>query len=348
MATDIALPESYGRVLEDLKQRVKLSQVRVRRRANNELVRLYYSIGHTILEHQEEQGWGAGVIERLAPDLSAAFAGVQGFSPTNLRYMRAAALAWPDQNLPQAVGELPWGHVRARLDRLDTTEDRNWYAAAAVEQGWSRNVLLDRIKARTRQRIGAAPSNFSEQLTGEDSDLAVQLARDPYVFDFLGLTQVAAERDLEQAIVDKLEHTLLELGDGFAFVGRQKHFVVDGDDFYIDLLFFHTTQLRYVVIELKIGKFEPSFAGQLGFYVALVDDRLRLPTHAPTVGILLCTDRNEAVVRYSLGATPQPVAVSTYTYDLLPEPEQQALPSAEALTRAIAVEHQQDEKTDGE
>lgn len=156
------------------------------------------------------------------------------------------------------------------------------------------------------------------------------------MFDFLDLTERAAERDLEQAIVDKLENTLLELGDGFAFVGRQKHFVVDGDDFYVDLLFFHTAQLRYVVVELKLGRFEPSHAGQLGFYVALVDGRLRLATHAPTVGILLCTDRNEAVVRYSLGATPQPVAVSTYTYESLPPAEKRALPSAEALSAALA------------
>jgi predicted nuclease of restriction endonuclease-like (RecB) superfamily len=308
MAADLVLPDSYRQVLAELKARVAAAQQQVRRRMNNDLVTLYWSIGRTILAHQEEQGWGTGVADQLSSDLSAAFPGVKGFSPTNLRYMRGL-------------------HLR---------EDRDWYAVEAAQHGWSRNVLVDRIQARTRERIGAAPSNFPQQLAPIDSDLAGQLARDPYVFDFLELTVAAAERDLEQALMDKLEHTLLELGDGFAFVGRQKHVVVDGDEFYIDLLFFHTAQLRYVVIELKIGRFEPAHAGQLGFYVALIDDQLRLPAHAPTVGILLCTDRNEAVVRYSLGATPQPVAVSTYTYDTLPSAEKQALPSADTLTAALA------------
>lgn len=335
MSSAVPLPDSYGRVLADLKHRVRRAQQSARRRVNNELVALYWSIGRTILTEQEQRGWGAGVVSQLARDLSAAFPGVAGFSLTNLRYMRAAALAWPDAKLPQPVGDLPWGHIRLLLDRFETREERDWYAEAAAAHGWSRNVLLDRIQARVRDRIGAAPSNFSQRLTTEDSRAAGLLARDPYVFDFLDVTDAAAEKDIEQALVARVERTLLELGEGFAFIGRQKHFAVDGDDFHIDLLFFHATQLRYVVIELKVGRFEPGFAGQLGFYVALADDRLRLPIHNPTVGILLCTDRNEAVVRYSLGATDQPLAVSTYTYDALPAPEKQALPSAEALAAAL-------------
>ncbi|MGH1550275.1 PDDEXK nuclease domain-containing protein [Leifsonia poae] len=335
MSSAITLPDSYGRVLAELKLRVRAAQHSARRRVNSELVTLYWSIGRTILTEQNERGWGAGVVNQLARDLSAAFPGVAGFSSTNLRYMRAAALAWPDANLPQPVGILPWGHVRLLLDRLATREERDWYAEAAAAHGWSRSVLLDRIQARVRERTGAAPSNFSQRLGLEDSQAAGLLARDPYVFDFLDVTEAAAEKDVEQALVAKVESTLLELGEGFAFVGRQKHFAVEGDDFHIDLLFFHTAQLRYVVIELKIGRFEPAFAGQLGFYVALVDDRMRLPIHNPTVGILLCTDRNEAVVRYSLGATDQPLAVSTYTYDALPADERQALPSEKALAAAL-------------
>ncbi|WP_370558454.1 PDDEXK nuclease domain-containing protein [Leifsonia xyli] len=232
--------------------------------------------------------------------------------------------------------EIPWGHVTILLDKLDTRDDRDWYAAEAIRLGWSRAVLLDRIAANTRHRIGAAPSNYDTHLKPEESTRSQQLTRDPYVFDFLQLGDQAHERDREQALINRIERTLLELGEGFAFIGRQKHLEIDGDDFYVDLLFFHTVQLRYVVIELKIGRFEPAHAGQLGFYVALIDDRLRLPAHAPTGGILLCTDRNEAVVRYSLGGTDQPVAVSTYTYDALPTAEQQALPSADTLTAALA------------
>ena len=188
---------------------------------------------------------------------------------------------------------------------------------------------------RTRERIGASPSNFADQLAPRDSDLAHQLAKDPYVFDFLDLTQDVAERQLEQALMDRLVETLRELGAGFAFVGRQVHFDVDGDDFYLDLLFFHIEQLRYVVVELKTGKFQPEYAGKLGFYVALVDDRLRRAPHAPTVGILICGSRNDHTVRYSLGRTDSPMAVSTYTYDALPPAERDALPKDTQLTAAL-------------
>ncbi|ERK71405.1 hypothetical protein N136_02244 [Leifsonia aquatica ATCC 14665] len=337
---DIAIPPGYGMVLADLRQRVRAARARAQRAANSELIGLYWSIGRTILEQQQIAGWGAGVVDQLARDLADSFPEMRGLSRRNLLYMRAFSEAWPDKSIEafvqQPVAQLPWGHVTTLLDKLDSREARDWYAAESVRLGWSRALLVDRISADTRNRVGAAPSNFEVHLDGIDSARAQQLTRDPYVFDFLAVGDQARERDVEAALTERIEHTLLELGDGFAFVGRQKHFDVDGDDFYIDLLFFHTVQLRYIVVELKIGRFEPSRAGQLGFYVALVDDRLRLPMHAPTVGILLCTDRNEAVVRYSLGGTAQPVAVSTYTYDALPLAEKHALPSADDLTKALA------------
>jgi predicted nuclease of restriction endonuclease-like (RecB) superfamily len=202
--------------------------------------------------------------------------------------------------------------------------------------GWTRNVLLNQIKGRARDRVGAAPSNFELTLPGEDSELAGQIAKDPYVFDFLGLSGRVAERDLEQALVGQLRATLLELGTGFSFVGQQVHLDVGGDDFYIDLLFFHIPQVRYVVVELKIGKFEPDFAGQLGFYIAAVDDRLRDPAkHAPTVGILMCGDRNDTVVRYALIGATQPMAVAGSTDDALPPNEKSALPSAARVASAL-------------
>jgi nuclease YhcG-like protein len=181
----------------------------------------------------------------------------------------------------------------------------------------------------------AAPSNFADRLPAADSDLARALAKDPYVFDFFGLTGQVAERELEQALMDRLQDTLMELGRGFAFVGRQVPLDVDGDEFFVDLLFFHVEQLRYVVVELKVGKFAPEYAGKLGFYVSVVDDLIAKPQHNPTVGLLLCADRNERVVRYSLGNTAQPMAVSTYTYDTLPPAEQRALPAADEVAAAL-------------
>jgi len=231
---------------------------------------------------------------------------------------------------------MPWGHLRVLLDKIEEPAARDWYVRQCVAGGWSRNVLLNQIKGRAHARAGAAPSNFELTLPGEDSELAAQIAKDPYVFDFLGLSGRVAEHELEAALVARLCNTLLELGAGFAFVGQQVHLDVGGDDFYIDLLFFNIPQVRYVVVELKIGKFEPEFAGKLGFYIAAVDDRLRDPAlHAPTVGILMCADRNDTVVRYALSGAAQPMAVAGYTYDALPPAERAALPSDARVAAAL-------------
>ena len=221
-----------------------------------------------------------------------------GLSRSNMFYMRAFAAAWPEAAVVQApVGQLPWGHITVLVDKLNDQAERDWYAAAAAARdGWSRNVLLNMLMGQLHSRAGAAPSNFRDQLPAAESDLAQQMTRDPYVLDFLELTQPAAERDLESALVTRLQTFLLELGHGFAFVGRQYHFEVDGDDFSIDLLFFNWAQSRFVVIELKIGRFQPEHTGKLGFYVAWVDENLRDQSrHSPTIGILLCTGRNDNV-----------------------------------------------------
>ncbi|HEY5857289.1 MAG TPA: PDDEXK nuclease domain-containing protein [Aldersonia sp.] len=331
---EVDLPGDYEQTLEALTSRVVAARATAQQTVSTQVVELYWEIGNTILQRQAGEGWGAKVVTRLAADLRRAFPGMRGFSATNLRYMRAFAAAWSG-NLPTAVGRLPWGHVTVLLDKLDDPAVRDLYAEAVVEFGWSRNVLVNQILNRSLERAGAAAANFATHLEPRDSELAQQIAKDPYVFDFLDLSGEVAERDLENAFMDKLADTLRELGTGFAFVGRQVHFDVDGDDFYLDLLFFHVEQLRYVVVELKSGKFRPDFAGQLGFYVALVDDRLRRGVHAPTVGILVCSDRNEKTVRYSLGGTASPMAVSTYTYDTLPPDEQRALPNADDITAAL-------------
>lgn len=226
------------------------------------------------------------------------------------------------------------GHIRTLLDKPLSPEARQWYAAAAVEHGWSRNVLMNMIMNNTMERTGAAPSNFSRQLSAPDSELAQQVAKDPYTFEFLGLSGQVAERELEQALTDRIVETLQELGPGFAFVGRQIHFEVGDDDYYIDLLFFHVEQLRYFVVELKTGKFQPEYAGKLNSYVALVDDQLRRPGHSATVGILICGSTNEHSVRYALTRSDSPMAVSTYTYEALPAAEKRVLPGEEELSAA--------------
>lgn len=334
---DALIPDGYAQFLADLKTRVTTAQVQAKRVLNTALVDLYWNIGHRILEEQERQGWGSAVITRLAEDLHREFPEMTGFSRSNLHYMRSFAATWPqwDPKVPQPVGHLPWGHIRVLLDKKLTPEAREWYAAEAVQHGWSRNVLMNMIMNKTLERTGAAPSNFGQHLSSPDSELVQQMAKDPYALEFLGLTGEVAERDLEQALIDRIVETLQELGPGFAFVGRQVHFDVDGDDFYLDLLFFHVEQLRYVVVELKTGKFQPEYAGKLQFYIALVDDKLRRPAHAPTVGILICGSRNDHTVRYALNQSNTPMAVSTYTYETLPATEQQALPDAENLVAAL-------------
>ncbi len=273
----------------------------------------------------------------MAEDLRREFPEMTGLSRSNLQYMRAFATAWLtwDPNVPQAVGHLPWGHIRVLLDKKLPPKSRTWYAAAAVEHGWSRNVLMNMIMNKTLERTGAAPSNFAEHLASPDSELGQQVAKAPYTFVFLGLSAEAAERDLKQALMDRIVETLRELRPGFAFVGRQVHFDVDGDDFYLDLLFFHVEQLRYVVVELQTGKFQPEYTGKLQFYIALVDDKIRRPVHSPTVGILICGSRNGHTVRYALNQSNAAMAVSTYTYDTLPVAEQQTLPDEDELAAAL-------------
>lgn len=329
-------PTGYGDLLARLKAEVRAAQLRAHRVVNTELLRLYWTIGQAILDRQSAEGWGTRVTDRLADDLRAEFPDMRGFSGRNLRYMAAAARAWPDPIGQQPVAQLPWGHITVLVDRLHHQAERDWYAAAAAEHGWSRNVLLNQIKSQLHQREGVAPSNFPARLPSADSDLAQQLTRDPYVFDFLGITAATNERDLEQGLIDSLQRTLSEFGRGFSFVGRQVHFDVDGQDFYIDLLFFHTDQLRYVVVELKIGPFEPKYTGQLGFYVSLVEDQLRKPDrHAPTVGILLCAERNDRVVRYALAGAAHPIAVADYTFATHPGNQPGPLPTATELADVV-------------
>ena len=331
-------PEGYAEWLADLKSRIHTAQQRATLSVNRELVLLYWQIGQDILARQSAQGWGAKVIERLALDLRAAFPDMKGFSPRNLKYMRAFAQAWPDAQFVQEVlAQLPWYHQLALLDKLPGPETRRWYAAKALKHNWSRNILVMQIEARLLERSGKAVTNFEASLPAPQSDLARESLKDPYRFDFLGLTDEAQEREVENALVKHVTEFLLELGAGFAFVGRQVLLDVGGDEFFIDLLFYHLKLRCYVVIELKGGKFKPEHLGQLGFYLTAVDRQMKHAQDNPTIGLLLCRSKNKVVAEYALGDKNQPMGIAEYKLlESLPAELQTSLPSIEQIERELA------------
>jgi predicted nuclease of restriction endonuclease-like (RecB) superfamily len=330
-------PAGYSDWLAELKTRIHSAQQRATLAVNRELVLLYWQIGRDILVRQAEQGWGAKVIDRLAHDLRTAFPTMKGFSPRNLKYMRAFAEAWPDAEFVQAVlAQLPWYHQLALLDKLRSPETRRWYAAKAIEHNWSRNVLAMQIETRLHERSGMAVTNFEASLPKPQSDLALESIKDPYRFDFLGLTDEAQEREVEHALVKHVTEFLLELGAGFAFVGRQVLLDVGGDEFFIDLLFYHLKLRCYVVIELKAGKFKPEHLGQLGFYLTAIDRQVKSEYDNPTVGLLLCKSKNKVVAEYALGDTTQPMGIAEYKLlESLPAELQTSLPSIEQIEREL-------------
>jgi predicted nuclease of restriction endonuclease-like (RecB) superfamily len=334
---EIGVPGGYPELLAELKTRIRTAQVHAAFAVNRELILLYCSVGRDILARQADQGWGAKVIDRLAKDLQTEFPGIQGFSPRSLKYMRSFAAAWPDEAIVQQVAaQLPWGHHMVLLDRAKDAATRLWYLRAAVEHGWSRNILVHMIQGSMHEREGKALTNFRRTLPPEGSDMAEQILRDPYNFDFLTLADDYKERELERGLLIHLRDLLLELGRGFAFVGSQVPLVVGDETFYIDLLFYHLRLHAYFVIELKTGKFKPEYAGKLNFYLSAADDLIRTPPDGPTLGLLLCEGRNGAVVEYALRDVAKPIGVSTYRVTReLPAPLQQALPSIEDLEGVV-------------
>ncbi|MCX5957202.1 MAG: PDDEXK nuclease domain-containing protein [Cyanobacteria bacterium] len=333
----VPLPVDYGPWLTELKARIHAAQQRAARSVNSELVLLYWQIGRGILERQGREGWGSKVIERLAQDLRNAFPAMKGFSRANLLYMRAFAEAWPDtQIVQQAVGQLPWGHNLVLLSKIKSPELRLAYAQRAVDQGWSRSILVHHIERRLLDREGQAVSNFNLRLPPPNSDLAQEALKDPYLFDFLGIGDEAGERAIEDALVEHITRFLLELGAGFAYVGRQVPLEVGGEDFFIDLLFYHLKLRCYVVIELKATAFKPEHTGQLSFYLSAVDAELKGEHDAPTIGMLLCKSKNKVVAEYALRNINQPIGVAEYQLtESLPSDLQSSLPSIEAIEQAL-------------
>jgi len=332
METDLTGGD-YAAFLSDLKERIRGAQVRAALNVNRELILLHWQIGREILTRQQSDGWGAKVIERLAGDLHADFPEMKGFSPRNLKYMRAFAEAHPDEQfVQQAVAQIPWGHNVRILDALDDPIRREWYIRQTIENGWSRNVLVHQIESRLFERQGKAVTNFSQTLPPAQSELAPQVLKDPYNFDFLSLDKEAHERDLERGLVGQIRAFLLELGVGFSFAGSQYHLEVGGRDFYLDLLFYHLQLRCFVVVDLKVTEFQPEFAGKMNFYLSAVDDLLRHPADQPTIGVILCRSKNKVVTEYALRDMSKPIGVSLYQLlEALPEDFQGQLPTVEAL-----------------
>jgi predicted nuclease of restriction endonuclease-like (RecB) superfamily len=325
--------DSYGQFLAELKSRIQAAQLRASLAVNRELVLLYWQIGRDILDRQEREKWGARVIDRLAVDLKRSFPDMKGFSPRNLKYMRAFAEAWREEPIVQAVlAQITWYHNVAILEKLTTSEDRIWYAKATIQNGWSRNVLVHQIEAGRMHRQGKAVANFDRTLPAPQSDLARDITKDPYNFDFLTLGDDAHERDLERGLLNHLRQFLLELGVGFAFVGNQYRLTIGNDDFFIDLLFYHLKLRAFVVVDLKMRAFEPEFAGKMNFYLSAVNDLLRHPDDQPSIGIILCKTRDRFVAEYALRDINKPIGISEYRLaESLPEKLKGSLPTIEEL-----------------
>ena len=333
------LPSEYGEWFISLKHQIRAAQQRAALAVNHELVQLYWNIGANISIRCKQQGWGSKIIHRLAEDLKREFPDMKGFSVTNLKYMRVLAETWRLDEISQApLDQLTWYHLLTLQTKLSTKTERLQYASLAVQNGWSRNVLVHHIELRTAERIGCAQNNFDVTLAPLQSDLARESLKDPYKLEFLGLAADVRERELEQALVARLSDFLLELGTGFAFVGKQVHLEVGGDDFYIDLLFYHIKLHCYVVIELKTTDFKPEHLGQLGFYITAVDEQMRSAQDAPTIGLLLCKNKNRVVAEYALRDANRPIGISKYELaSALSGEWKSSLPSVEDIERELSL-----------
>lgn len=334
------LPRGYREALTEISRRIRDTRLHVVVAANSAMTVLYWEIGRTILERQSREGWGAKVIDRLSNDLRAAHPEMRSFSARNLLFMRAFAEAYPDgEMVKQVVSQLPWGHLIRLLQRVKEPAARDWYVRRAIAEGWSRSVLELRIDAGDHARHGKALNNFQATLPPADSDMAAHVFKDPYLFDFLGTADPRREREVEQALVDHIQRFLLELGAGFAFVGRQVHLELPSSDAYVDLLFYHLKLRAFVVVELKAVPFDPAFVGQLNMYLSAVDDLLRHPDDKPTIGLLLCRSKDKVVVEYALRDVNKPIGVAgweTKIVESLPEELRGSLPTVEEIEAELA------------
>jgi predicted nuclease of restriction endonuclease-like (RecB) superfamily len=349
------ISKNYIDILNDLKEKIIKARMSTAIAVNNELLKIYWEIGHSIYEQEQASNWGSKTIEKLAHDLNSEFPEMKGLSARNLRYMKDFAIAYPeflilqqsiaklkDANnqpliiLQQSVAKLPWGHNCTILDRLKLPEERLFYVQKTLHFGWTRNMLVYQIENMLYQTQGALVNNFKTTVPDYQSELAAQLFRDPYNLDFIMLGESAKERDLEKAIMDKVTQFLLALGEGFAFMGRQMQFEAGGKVFYIDLLFYHTKLRRHIIIELKIGDFEAEFVSKMNLYLGLADDKLKGENDNPSIGLILCKTNNKVIAEYALRDTTKPIGIAEYKIGvLLPDNIKGELPSIEEIEQKM-------------
>ena len=333
------MSDAYLKFIEEVKSEIQKQRISVVLNANSSMICLYWNIGRGILKKQEEEGWGTKIIDRMAKDLKDAFPEMSGFSPRNIKYMRKFAESWPDFEIVQrVVAQIPWRTNISLMDKLKDEESRIWYAYKVIENGWSKTILDLQIESRLMERTGRSVNNFPAALPQADSDMVNQVFKDPYLFDFLGTDMPRREIEIERQLTEHIQSFLLELGQGFAFVGRQVHLEVGGDDFYLDLLFYHLKLRCFVVVELKACDFEPGFISQLNMYQNVVNDILRHPDDKPTIGLLLVKGKNETVVEYSLAGYQNPIGVAEWKNQIakaLPEELRSSLPSIEDIEKEL-------------
>lgn len=333
------MSDTYLSFIDNIKNEIKKQRLSVVLSANASMICLYWNIGKAILNKQAEEGWGSKVIDRISKDINDAFPDMSGFSPRNIKYMRKFAEVWNNYEIMQrTAAQIPWRSNILLMDKLSNQDERVWYAQKTLENGWSRDVLALQIESRLIERSGKSVNNFPIALPPADSDMADQIFKDPYLFDFLGTDVPRREVEIERKLTEHIQQFLLELGQGFAFVGRQVHLEVGGQDFYLDLLFYHLKLRCYVVIELKACDFEPGFISQLNMYQNVVNDVLRHPDDKPTIGLLLVKGKNKTVVEYSLAGYQNPIGVAQWQEQItkqLPEDLRSSLPTIEEIEKEM-------------
>ncbi|GFR26428.1 putative nuclease YhcG [Trichonephila clavata] len=332
------IAKEYTEFLEQLKEQIATSRYKAALVVNSKLIVLYHHIGTEILKRQKEHGWGAKIIDQLSKDLRSAFPEMKGFSPRNLKYMRKFAEEYSDiEFVQEPLAQLTWYHNVTLLEKIESRETRLFYIKEAIEHGWSRNIMVMQIELGLHKRQGKAITNFKEKLPSPQSDLAHYTLKDPYIFDFLSIGKDAHEREVEKGLVGHVEKFLLELGEGFAFVGRQFHLDVGNKDFYIDLLFYHLKLRCFIVIELKDKDFKPEYAGKMNFYLSAVDDLLKHSTDQPSIGLILCKSKDDVLAKYTLKDINKPIGLAEYQItENLPEEVKTALPTIEELEAELS------------
>ena len=329
----------YRQLFEEIKTKIQSARIKAALAVNKELIQLYWEIGSFISKRQQQDGWGSQFVDRIARDLKRTFPDSKGFSKRNLFYMRKFANAYEDPIIVQQVAaQIPWGHTLLLLDRIEDNEERLWYTKKVIENGWSRNVLLHWMDSNLYSRQGKAITNFKNTLPSPQSDLANQTLKDPYNFDFLALREKFDEKELESGLLDHIQSFLLELGQGFAFVGRQYPITVEGETSYIDLLFYHVNLRCFIVVELKARPFSPKDVGQINYYLSAVDDMMRASQDNPSIGLLLCKGKNGLRVEYALRDFNKPIGVAGYETQIiesLPEDLKGSLPTIEELEQEL-------------